>query len=420
MFKFLHAADLHLDSPLRGLERYDGAPVESLRAATRRAVENLVALALAERVAFVLVAGDVYDGDWQDYNTGLFFARQTARLKEAGIAVYLISGNHDAASVITRSLKLPDNVFPFPVDAPRTLVHEPTGAAIHGQGFAKKAVTQNLAIAYPTPAAGRFNVGLLHTSATGATTAATEHERYAPCAVDDLRRLGYDYWALGHVHLRQTLCDADATIAYSGNTQGRHMRETGPKGCLLVTVDGGRPAVEFRPLDVFRWERAAADATGCATPDDVLEAVADALRATAATSDGLPLAVRIEVAGRCEAHAALAGNSEQWEAEVRGLATQEYGEMWIEKVRFATSPASVVADDLEDGPLAELRRLVAEVDSDDALLKELSAELADLGKKLPREVRDALAPAGFDDPAWLRPLAADAGRLLLGRLTGGE
>ena len=101
MFKFIHAADIHLDSPLRGLELYDGAPVEQIRGATRRALENLVDLAIAERVAFVLFVGDLYDGDWKDYNTGLFFGHQKTKLREVGIQAFLLSGNHDAASQLT-------------------------------------------------------------------------------------------------------------------------------------------------------------------------------------------------------------------------------------------------------------------------------------------------------------------------------
>src|SRR5262249_31013699 len=98
MFKFLHAADIHLDSPQKGLDRYEGAPVAECRAATRRALENLVDLAIAEKVAFVLVVGDLYDGDWTDYNTGLFFGKVISRLRESGIPVTMIRGNHDAAN----------------------------------------------------------------------------------------------------------------------------------------------------------------------------------------------------------------------------------------------------------------------------------------------------------------------------------
>ena len=94
MLKFLHAADIHLDSPLHGLERYEGAPVEELRSATRRAFDNLIELAIAEDVSFVLLAGDLYDGDWKDYNTGLYFVGQMRKLKEAGIRVFIVSGNN--------------------------------------------------------------------------------------------------------------------------------------------------------------------------------------------------------------------------------------------------------------------------------------------------------------------------------------
>ncbi len=110
MIKFIHTADIHLDSPLRGLEYYEGAPVDSIRGATRQAFKNLVELAISEKVDFVLIAGDLYDGDWKDYNTGLFFASQMTNLREAGIRVFIVSGNHDAASQISRQLRMPENV----------------------------------------------------------------------------------------------------------------------------------------------------------------------------------------------------------------------------------------------------------------------------------------------------------------------
>src|SRR5262245_18022749 len=103
MFRFLHAADVHLDSPLIGLDRYESAPVATVRGATRRAFTNLVSLAIEESVAFVVLAGDLYDGDWRDYRTGLFFVEQMARLREAKIPVFIVAGNHDAASQLTKN-----------------------------------------------------------------------------------------------------------------------------------------------------------------------------------------------------------------------------------------------------------------------------------------------------------------------------
>ncbi len=122
--KFIHAADVHLDSPLHGLERYEGAPVAEMRGATRRALENLVDLCRDERADFLLLAGDLYDGDWRDFGTGLFFAAQMVRLREAGVRVFVVRGNHDAASRITRSLRLPDNVHVFASRRPETVVDD--------------------------------------------------------------------------------------------------------------------------------------------------------------------------------------------------------------------------------------------------------------------------------------------------------
>ena len=193
MFKFLHAADLHLDSPLQGLDRYDGAPVGRIRGATREAMINLVDLAVAERVRFVLIAGDFFDGAWRDYNTGLFFNAQMNRLGDAGIPVLLISGNHDAESEVTKSLTLPPHVRRLPVDRPATHVFDDLGVAVHGQGFATRAVLSNLAVAYPPAIGGLLNLGLLHTSAT----VADGHERYAPLRPDRPPRQGVRVLGVG-------------------------------------------------------------------------------------------------------------------------------------------------------------------------------------------------------------------------------
>jgi len=175
MLKFLHAADIHLDSPLQKLDHYEGAPVEELRHATRRALENMVELAMLEGVAFVLIAGDLYDGDWKDYNTGLYFISQMSKLHEANIPVYIVAGNHDAASKITKTLRLPDGVTLFATERPETFRMDNDGVAIHGQSFSTPAVKKNLAKNYPSLLTGYFNIGVLHTCATGREG----HEPYA-------------------------------------------------------------------------------------------------------------------------------------------------------------------------------------------------------------------------------------------------
>lgn len=284
MFKFIHAADIHLDSPLKGLEQYEGAPVDQIREATRRALANLVELAVEQTVSFVLIAGDLYDGDWKEFRTGLFFVDQMRKLREAGIPVYLIAGNHDAANKMTKKLPMPDNVHLLAANKPETVHLEACEVAIHGQSFARSAVLDNLATGYPSPEPGMFNIGLLHTSATGREG----HETYAPCTIDDLRSKQYDYWALGHIHKRELLCQ-DPPILFPGNLQGRHVRETGPKGCTLVTVDDqNRVRLEPVAVDVFRWEHCRVEAAGAENGDAVLDRVRSQLAKAATT----PMACR--------------------------------------------------------------------------------------------------------------------------------
>ena len=414
MFKFIHAADIHLDSPLRKLERYDGAPVEEIRGATRRALLNLVQLALDEEVAFVLIAGDVYDGNWRDFKTGLFFCSEMVRLREAEIPVYLISGNHDAANQMTKSLELPSNVKRLPSNKPATVTLDRYGVSIHGQGFVNAAVREHLAAAYPRATPGHFNIGLLHTSAGGSPL----HEPYAPCKHDDLRSKEYDYWALGHIHQRGVVW-GDPRIQFAGNTQGRHIRETGAKGCLVVSVDDRRSAgVRFEPLDVFRWELVNVDASNAESGYDVVDCVGDELRRVRADCDNRPLAVRVQVRGASRAHESLAAEPARWTNEIRAIASDiAAGCAWIEKVKLETSPAlDLDSTRWAEGPLGELSEYVAQLQADPADCARLADELADLKRKLPAVLKEGDDRIDLEDPKLLVDALRHVEPMLLGRL----
>lgn len=248
-FRFFHTADIHLDSPLRGLAGQEGNAVARVRTATREALDMLVGLAIEEKVDFLIIAGDLYDGDWRDYKTGLFFATQMGRLNREGIPVYLLHGNHDAESQITRRLDLPGNVHVFGTRKPETFALDELKVALHGHSFRQRDITDNLVPNYPAPVSGTFNIGVLHTGLGGIGG----HENYAPCAIEDLTNKGYDYWALGHVHQAGVLREKPHVV-FPGNLQGRHARETGAKGASLVTVEDG-DIVELTtvPCDVVRW-----------------------------------------------------------------------------------------------------------------------------------------------------------------------
>ncbi|MEL0587518.1 MAG: DNA repair exonuclease [Candidatus Thiodiazotropha sp. (ex. Lucinoma kazani)] len=315
--RFIHAADIHLDSSLHGLERYEGAPVDEIRSATRRAFDNLIELAIDEEVAFVLLVGDLYDGDWKDYNTGLYFVERMGRLCEAGIRVFIVAGNHDAASQITKHLRLPDNVTLFSTKNPEQVILNDLNVALYGQGFATRAVTDDLSQTYPQGDPQLLNIGLLHTCLDGKPG----HEPYAPCTVDGLRSKGYQYWALGHVHKREEVSQ-DPWIVFPGNIQGRHVREVGPKGCTLVTVESGEIVeVEHRDLDVMRWARCELDVSADETVDDIYEQVREGLQSALDAAEGKPVAVRLVLQGACSAHSALHADRERWIQEYRALAT---------------------------------------------------------------------------------------------------
>ena len=422
--KFVHAADLHLDSPLRGLDRYEGAPAEQLRSATRRALENLVALCLEERVDFVLLAGDLYDGGWKDYRTGLFFAAQMSKLRAAEIPVFFVRGNHDAESNITRSLRLPDNVHELSSERPETDARtlERLGVAVHGQSFASRAVTDDLAEGYPQALPGLFNLGLLHTCASGRPG----HDPYAPCTLETLRHKGYDYWALGHVHAREVLA-TDPWVVFPGNLQGRHARESGPKGATLVTVEQGRViSAEARALDAVRWAACDVDAGDAQSGDEVVDRVRASLTRALAEAGGRTVAARVTITGTTRAHTALAGDFDKWSNEIRSVANDVGGEgVWVEKIRVHTQSAIDLKGLGErDDALGQLVRALGELRTDEVARRALLEDLVDLKHKLPPELRDGEDGLKLDDPELVTSLLEDIEQLLVPRLLeragGGE
>lgn len=414
MFKFIHTADIHLDSPLIGLGRYEGAPVEQIRNATRKALENLVHLAITEQVKFVLIAGDLYDGDWRDYNTGLFLSKEMVKLRNEGIRVLIITGNHDAESNITKSLRMPENVKIFSTKKPETVFIEELNIAVHGQGFHQRAVTENIAASYPEGLSDYFNIGILHTSVTGREG----HESYAPCQIETLLSKQYDYWALGHVHKSEILYE-EPWIIFPGNIQGRHIRETGPKGCTLVTIDDGKIiSIDQRDLDVLRWCSCTVSALDAETPDVILERVREEVLKEYDQNPGKTLAVRILVAGSCKAHDSLMKDPDQWISQIRADATDLGGGLiWIEKVVFRTSPK--FDHDKIQGPIRDLIQYIQGIETGDIFLKYLKEDYTKLKGKLPRELYKGENALDLESPDKAKILLEDAKHLLTSLLLSG-
>jgi DNA repair exonuclease SbcCD nuclease subunit len=412
--RFIHASDLHIDSPLRGLDRYNGAPVERLRTATRSTFERLIDKALSEGVDFVLIAGDIYDCDWQDFHTGLFFRGQMVRLERAGIRVFIVQGNHDAQGVISKQLVLPPNVTVFSSRSAQTIRIDELSVAIHGRSFPERAVDEDLVPSYPAPVPGFFNIGMLHTSLTGRAG----HDTYAPTDLPTLVAKGYDYWALGHVHAREVL-NEQPRIVFSGSLQGRHAKETGAKGCELVTVEGGRIEAEPVVLDVVRWSQVVVPLDGVDRLEALNETFRQALEPVLTGATDRLHAVRVTLSGSTELYR-LEADQPGTLAAAMYAAAQDIGEpeVWIEQVRLDLShpqDRAVVAQ--RQDAVGELIRLVDVILNDETeLMRRAQAELSDLLGSLPQEVAAGDVPK-LTDLAELKSLLIDAEATVLARLT---
>ncbi len=418
--KILHAADIHLDSPLQKLGHYEGAPTDRIRGASRRALENMVALAIKEAVDLVVIAGDLYDGDWPDQNTGLFFVAQASKLVDAGIPMAVIRGNHDAANRMTSSLPLPRNPdgseIMLRADQVDLRQFDSIGVAVHGRSFQNRAELENLAAGYPSPINGMFNVGLLHTSLTGAEG----HDPYAPCTPAQLADKRYDYWALGHIHARANhAMEGSAPIMFSGNLQGRHIRESGPKGCVIVDVDArDRCTTRFVELDVVRWQLCQIDVSKLRHMDEIVDEFERWLAKALGDVDQRLLVVRVELVGRTELHHLFRRNQIQLKSSLQATAvTYGHEQVWLEALKIrCTEPADHPTLVDLDGPLESLASVIAELKQDDQLGSVIEGELQSIAKKLPREFTGDDPVLSMDDPDWIGELLESAASEVLGRL----
>ena len=388
-FSFVHAADLHIDSPLAGLGVKDPAVAKRFAQAGRRAVDQLIRQTVETEAAFLIIAGDVFDGDWKDVTTGLYFARQLGELHRHAIPTFLIKGNHDADSVVSQTLPYPDSVRVFPSRNAETIEIASRRVVLHGRSFASRKVTDDFVATYPARRDGWLNIGILHTALDGTRG----HESYAPCTVEALARFGYDYWALGHVHAGEIVC-RDPWIVYPGNIQGRSVRECGAKGAVRVTVDDGR-IVEVAPivLDGARWAHERVDVSACHDDADALARIEAALARLHPEADGRPLAVRLTLCGTTAAHARLVTRREEIEASARALAFRVADDCWIERIALETCAPPV--RETAEPDILDVEALIAAAAAEPQFAADLAATIETISDKLPRHLRAELATDGL-------------------------
>ena len=429
-FRFIHAADLHLDSPLDHLRSLDAQTATRVAAASRRSVETIVTTAIERDVSALVIAGDLFDGPVRDASSALWIDSQFRKLDDAGIEVVLIRGNHDSLSNASRSVKWSRGVQELGARATSHVI-ESCGLAVHGQSFGARAVLENIAASYPEAFDGYFNVGLLHTSLNGTSG----HDTYAPTSIDVLEGRGFDYWALGHIHQRTPASlSPRCWIGFSGNTQGRHVRESGPKGCNLVHVQNRAITnVEFIETDTVRWFDIELNISELDSLSDLAQRAGEACERYSQVSSGTGefslgqfnlsqanpkhanlkqdsiepnyseqqnsfqgnaqhrrsessarhIAIRLRLTGAAPLHAALAGSTtRQHVAEAISAQLREMGSIWLETIKFQTH-APTVRQQLGDCelPLGTLQEIVKDIHSEPNLQKQLMKSLEDLGRK---------------------------------------
>lgn len=402
-YRFVHAADIHLDSPLRSLALRDAELAELIGNATRQAFTRVIKLCLDEQVDALLLSGDLYDGDQTSMKTARFLAEQVRRLHEAGIRVFVIRGNHDALSKITKELTFPEEIKIFGGRAETVTVDRAKGAfavAIHGISFAQPHAPDSLLPKFRPPHDDTVNIGLLHTSLAGAPG----HDAYAPCSEADLHASGFRYWALGHVHKRSVATGA-STIVMPGMPQGRDINEAGPKSVSLVTIADDRSiAVEEHVTSVAQFERVVVDLGGIEDWREAVGRIAGALERSRGAVASEHLVARVHLKGATPLAWRLRRDIDLMKSEADDRASV-LGRCWVEKLEIdCIAPGSVpgIAGQPAD-PLAELRRLIAEEIVPSEQFRAEVATIADeLITQLPPELRSLL---GTDEPSQASALA---------------
>ena len=378
--RFVHASDLHLDSPFTGLKA--AAPenvAERLYKATFDAYENIINLCISEEVDALLVAGDVYDGADRSLRAQLRFIEGLKRLDTEGIRSFVCHGNHDPLDGWQARLDYPPSCCRFGREWEAAPVFEgPNRAVIHGISYPKRDITQNLAHRLGRVDPGPFSIGLLHANVSNDPN----HAAYAPCSIDDLSGSGVDYWALGHVHTRQVLSEREPAVVYPGNPQGRHPNETGARGVDLVEVDdGGNVHLKFHPMATVQWESLPVDITPFETEQQLLDALHQWMQRVLDGADDRSVVVRMTLTGRGELNRTLR-RPNTIEDLVEAI-NREWAEgspfVWCERIEDASaSPVDREARRKGSDCLAEALRTADSAKTDAELLTRLGAGLSDL------------------------------------------
>ncbi len=413
MIKILHTADIHLDSPLRSLALRDAELRETVMAASRKAFSRLVDVALSEQVSAVLIAGDLFDGRERSARTGAYLTGELDRLRAAGIKVFYIKGNHDAENPITGSLDLPDNVHVF--DARGGKVQLTDDIWVHGVSFAQKHAPDSLLPRFQPPVAGAVNIAMLHSSLAGAEG----HDVYAPCRVADLCTMGFDYWALGHIHKRQVHSEAP-WVVMPGIPQGRDIGEAGPKSASLLTIERGTITLEEVPTSVVEFRHSTLDITGAEDDDalrNLLRGQLSELRQSISVPTGV---VRLTLTGQSRRYWQILRDRDVW-TEQLGDMMRAAGDLWLDKLVLDIAPYETATNAAETtGAVGELSATMQAISTEPGFISIAREEVSAVLQDLPPALRARLMPDEAARDALTQELAQGGVNRVLALMKGVE
>lgn len=406
--KILHTADVHLDSPLKSLALRDETLQARVQAATRMALSRIVDAALEHEVAALLISGDLYDGAERSAKTAAFLSGQMARLQSAEIPVFYIKGNHDAENPITGEVALPSNVHVFGARAGKVQIGE-FPVWVHGVSFNGKHAPESLLPKFAAPVPDAVNIAMLHTSLAGAA----EHDPYAPCSLAELGQMGFDYWALGHVHKRQVHSESP-WVVMPGIPQGRDIGEPGPQSATLIHIEDRKLSVETIPTSVVEFNTLTVDCSLCGNDDDLRARCRQALTESAGQLTSDTAILRVTLTGATARHWQIRRDAETWTQTIQDIAL-ETGRLWVEKVALDITPESDAPDTSATG---ELQKLMAQIAQEDGFAATLQAEVDAMLNDLPPAVRPVFAPDADAAKALAQELTQSGSADILARMKG--
>ena len=395
LFSFIHTADLHLDSPFIGIYEINQELRERLVNATFEAYDTIIDLCIEKEVDFLLIAGDVYDSANKSLYAQLKFIKGLDRLSNAGIQTIIAHGNHDPLNGWSATLNWPEDVHIMSgdtIDSIQLEKDETHVVTIVGTSYPEQHIWTNLAQKFPKRENNEvFTIGLLHCM----VGSSTEHDPYAACTMQDLKDLDYDYWALGHIHVPSVINEIDPVVVYSGNPQGRHIKEAGPRGCYLVTVDTKNEiSKEFIETDTIRWYVEDISIEGIESEEDLILQIHECIDTILDGADGRSVICRFILTGRGPLHRTLTKEGIiddilQYIREDENLGSQF---VWVERLVNNTSMLIERSILLERQDfVGDIVRIVDEICQDEESLESLKTSLGPLfesakGRKVIKDI----------------------------------